>query len=277
MSKSEVRIVLLGKDIELRIVSAIQRCREIADDVIFIDLGSEDDTGLLAGEVGCKVLNHPPKPPKARTLAKLFAENEIEMAGKTLFLNISNEWRLRDLPLSANRLLEQWDVHFSIYLDEDEHDPEEMILKDAVVQHLVVTPSGMESLSNLSSQATALDIPEELTVRIVKASHAPKVPQRQSLATASKFAQLFYWMLESKHPLVLFGIPGITIFILGWRLSEKVNTFSDLNSTSLGVTLATIALTLIGLFAIMVALTLYIMGKQVKHIQAQYEGRLPNP
>ena len=46
--------------------------------------------------------------------------------------------------------------------------------------------------------------------------------------------------------------------------------FTELNSTSIGVTLITIAMTLIGLFAMMVALILYIMGKQVARIQNQY-------
>ena len=50
-----------------------------------------------------------------------------------------------------------------------------------------------------------------------------------------------------------------------------IDTFSELNTTSIGVTLTTIAMTLIGLFAMMVALILYIMGKQVEQIQAQYD------
>jgi phage shock protein PspC (stress-responsive transcriptional regulator) len=46
--------------------------------------------------------------------------------------------------------------------------------------------------------------------------------------------------------------------------------FTELNSTSIGVTLITIAMTLIGLFAMMVSIILYIMGKQVARIQNQY-------
>jgi membrane-bound ClpP family serine protease len=95
--------------------------------------------------------------------------------------------------------------------------------------------------------------------------------ERESLATASRFAQLFYWMLESKHPLFLFGIPGIILFVLGYRLSGNLtHIFTELNTTSIGVTLATIAMTLIGLFAMMIAIILYILGKQVKRIQSQY-------
>ena len=120
--------------------------------------------------------------------------------------------------------------------------------------------------------ARTADLDEQLRVRIVEAQLDVSVPQRESLATASRFAQLFYWMLETKHPLLLFGIPGVVLFILGYKLSGNViGTLEELNSTSISVTLATIAMTLIGLFGIMVALILYIMGKQVEQIQSQYD------
>jgi hypothetical protein len=135
----------------------------------------------------------------------------------------------------------------------------------------VVSARGAQHLSELSLDATTEDISEEIRVRFVKSDVPIQLPQRQSLATASRFAQLFYWMLESKHPLLLFGIPGVVLFVLGYRLSGDLATmFTELNSTSIGVTLVTIAMTLIGLFAMMVALILYIMGKQVARIQNQY-------
>ena len=78
-------------------------------------------------------------------------------------------------------------------------------------------------------------------------------------------------LLMNLVPLLLFWIPGVVLFILGYRLSGNlVGALQELNSTSIGVTLATIAMTLIGLFGIMVALILYIMGKQVEQIQSQY-------
>jgi predicted tellurium resistance membrane protein TerC len=78
-------------------------------------------------------------------------------------------------------------------------------------------------------------------------------------------------MLESRHPLLLFGIPGAILFWVGYTLSGDVlDNFTEWNETSVGVGLAVIAVTLMGLFAMMVGLILYIMGKQVKQIQAQY-------
>ena len=92
-------------------------------------------------------------------------------------------------------------------------------------------------------------------------------PQRQSLATASRFAQLLP-TLESRS--ALFGIPGVVLFVLGYRLSgDLASMFTELNTTSIAM-LITIAMTLIGLFAMMAALILHIMGKQVARIQNQY-------
>jgi hypothetical protein len=190
----------------------------------------------------------------------------------TLVISITKDWKLRDLPLSINRARENWDVHFSHHIEDAQVDAvEELVLSSATIQHIVLTQQGMEAIAYLGPLARTSELDEDLRVRIVEARSNVNLPQRESLATASRFAQLFYWMLETKHPLLLFGIPGIVLFILGYRLSGNlVGALEELNSTSIGVTLATIAMTLIGLFGIMVALILYIMGKQVEQIQSQY-------
>ncbi|MEC7722639.1 MAG: hypothetical protein VYB36_01885, partial [Candidatus Thermoplasmatota archaeon] len=57
------------------------------------------------------------------------------------------------------------------------------------------------------------------------------------------------------------------------RLSGNViDQFKELNSTSLGVTLATVAVTLMGLFALMTAVLLWIMEKQVASLHHQVES-----
>ena len=60
--------------------------------------------------------------------------------------------------------------------------------------------------------------------------------------------------------------------MVGYKLSGDVlDSFNEWNETSVGVGLAVIAVTLMGLFAMMVGLILYILGKQVKQIQSQYQ------
>ena len=269
MSAPLERVVLLGRDIELRIVSLIVRCREVANDVVLFDTGSNDETVELATEVGSKVVHHDGDLTPQMLAASLLKLGECE--GPTLFLPISSRWKLSDLPLSVNRAREGWDIHHLYREDASAAKEQGTLLATTELGHLVLSPRGAKHLAALSMEATTEDISEDIRARFVKSDVPIQLPQRQSLATASRFAQLFYWMLESKHPLLLFGIPGVVLFVLGYRLSGDLATmFTELNSTSIGVTLVTIAMTLIGLFAMMVALILYIMGKQVARIQNQY-------
>ena len=271
VAQRKLRLVLIAKDIELRIVSLIVRAREGAEEVILLDLGSSDSTAEYAEEVGCTVLNFN-QDITVQSIASFLLDGNLEPIDSTLVLSITDQWKLQDLPLAMNRAREIWDVHLSHQVDETETDSaDQLVLSSVNLQHLVLTQAGMEALAYLGPMARAVELDESLRVRIVPARKSVRVPQRESLATASRFAQLFYWMLESKHPLLLFGIPGIVLFILGYKLSgDVIGTLEELNSTSIGVTLATIGMTLVGLFGIMVALILYIMGKQVEQIQSQY-------
>ena len=272
MARQSLRIILMARDIELRLVSLVVRAREGADEVILMDLGSNDSTVEYAHEIGCEVL-HFNNEVNLQNIASFLLDSNLEPIDSTLVLSITDQWKLRDLPLSINRAHEDWDVHFSHRVGQAQPDSiEDLVLGSATLQHVVLTNEGMEALAYLGPLARTADLDEKLRVRIVEARMEVGVPQRESLATASRFAQLFYWMLETKHPLLLFGIPGIVLFILGYKLSGNVvGALEELNTTSIGVTLATIAMTLIGLFGIMVALILYIMGKQVEQIQSQYD------
>jgi hypothetical protein len=262
----------MARDIELRIVSLVVRAREGADEVILLDLGSNDSTVEYAQEIGCEVL-HFTNEVNVQNIASFLLDSNLEQIDSTLVLSITDQWKLRDLPLSINRSLEEWDVHLSHQVSDGQTETvDELILGSAIVHHIVFTQDGLEAVAYLGPLARTVDLDQKLRVRIVEARVNVGVPQRESLATASRFAQLFYWMLETKHPLLLFGIPGVVLFILGYKLSGNVvGALEELNTTSIGVTLATIAMTLIGLFGIMVALILYIMGKQVEQIQSQYD------
>ena len=271
---NELRVIIMGRDVELRVISLIVRCRAIADEVVFLDLGSNDETVELASEVDCPVINYSGEIETSK-IVRFLRDSKLEEIATTLLIHITAQWKLRDLPLTANRARENWDLHISVKGTGNEKiNSEEIILSSVEFNHLVITPDGMRAMANLGPLATAMDLPENLRVRVVGSTSQVNVPQQESLATASRFAQLFYWMLESKHPLFLFGIPGIVLFVLGYKLSGNVvDTFDELNSTSIGVTLAVIAMTMIGLFAMMVAIILYIMGKQAEQIQSQYDWK----
>ena len=273
VTEEKLRIVYVGKDIELRIISLLVRGQEISQEVVFVDLGSNDSTIELAEEFGCRVLNYSEQL-NACDLAKFMAKSSLETGYSNLIILITPEWKLRELPVIVNRSREGWDIYFSFVKNEkaEKINEADLVLAALEINHLFLSYQGLIGLANSTELSTAMNFSSDYKVRVIESSGLVNLPQRESLATASRFAQLFYWMLETKHPLFLFGIPGIVLFILGYKLSGNVvDTFSELNSVSIGVTLTTIAMTLIGLFAMMVAIILYIMGKQVEQIQSQYK------
>lgn len=264
-----LKIVLMGKDFELRLVSLVVRARELANEVSVIDLGSTDDTVKMANKIDCEVTIHTGDILVPTLCGLLLHNNNAEC---TLLIHVNGRFKLRDMPLLVNRAKENWDVHMSFSSEErDNSNPQEVVYREAEISHLAATQIGLDELSKAKENQTPLELDQNLRVRVLHSKPRPKVQQRESLASASRFAQLFYWMLESRHPLLLFGIPGVVLFWVGYRLSGDVlDNFTEWNETSVGVGLAVIAVTLMGLFAMMVGLILYIMGKQVKQIQAQY-------
>ena len=273
MPSERLRLIYVGCDIELRIISLLVRAQEVAEEVILIDMGSTDRTVDLANEFGCQILNYNDDDLTAPKLAKLIASSSIDQDYSNLIISVTSDWKLRELPVVVNRSRESWDIYlaFNNSVGNQELITEELVIESLDIDHLFLSTNGLNELAKANSMTSMLNFPKDLRVRVIESVEKINMPQRESLATASRFAQMFYWMLETKHPLFLFGIPGVVLFILGFRLSGNVvDTFNELNSVSIGVTLTTIAMTLVGLFAMMVALILYIMGKQVEQIQSQY-------
>ena len=273
MPSDRLRLIYVGRDIELRIISLLIRAQEVAEEVILIDMGSIDRTVDLANEFGCQVLDYNDEELTAPKLAKVIASSSIDQDYSNLIISVTSDWKLRELPVVVNRSRESWDIYlaFNNSVGNQELITEELVIESLDIDHLFLSTNGLNELAKANSMTSMLNFPKDLRVRLIESIEKINMPQRESLATASRFAQMFYWMLETKHPLFLFGIPGVVLFILGFRLSGNVvDTFNELNSVSIGVTLTTIAMTLVGLFAMMVALILYIMGKQVEQIQSQY-------
>ncbi len=271
MPNEELHILFLGRDIELRIVSLITKGRQFSERVSYIDCGSNDETVELAQEVDCPV-HHYSGEIVIQHLAE-YISSTLHHDGRILLIHVTNQWKISDLLLDVNRAKEDWDVYYAFHTEDQADDEEDVssVLSRTIPRILAASSEGCKQLGSLNPLATASEIDSKMKVRVIHTGQRPVVMERESLATASRFAQLFYWMLESKHPLFLFGIPGVILFVLGYRLSGNLtNIFTELNTTSIGVTLATIAMTLIGLFAMMIAIILYILGKQVKRIQSQY-------
>ena len=76
VTEDKLRIVYVGRDIELRIISLLVRAQEISQEVVFVDLGSSDSTIELAEDFGCQVLSYGDQL-NACDLAKFFTKSSL--------------------------------------------------------------------------------------------------------------------------------------------------------------------------------------------------------
>ena len=68
----------------------------------------------------------------------------------------------------------------------------------------------------------------------------------------------------------MFGIPGITFFVLGFKMAKSVMDIGGPHATvSLGVALAAFAVTQVGVLSLVASLLLYGIGKQIDKIQVE--------
>ena len=141
--------------------------------------------------------------------------------------------------------------------------------EDAVIQFAYCSKTGLKAVSEQIAVSSPAELDGSIDLRIVELDLPAGPPRRESLASASRFAQFFYWMLESKHPLILFGVPGVVFFWVGFEMAtELINFQGPHDSVSIGVALAAFAATLVGVFSLTTSLILYVLGKQV--------NRMPN-
>ena len=186
---------------------------------------------------GCNVIQYVGDDQTASSMASFLSNSTLIEDFSNLIIYVTDEWKLRELPVVVNRSREGWDIYISYNNELGTQDliSEDLVIGSLDIDHLFLSKRGLNELAKSNSMTSTSNFPSELRVRVIESSDKIKLPQRESLATASRFAQLFYWMLETKHPLFLFGIPGIVLFILGYRLSGNVvDTFNELNSVSIG-------------------------------------------
>ena len=273
---ADLKIAYVTFNQELRIVSAITRARDYCDDVIIIDLESTDDTVRLAEEVGAVVLESNSES-SAPQLVKTILDAGIDPE-TLLLISLDKEWKLKNLPyiVQQSRFGNDVFIQFKHWTDRDMgselENPSKRSFEDRGILAMFCTREGLLAVSESNENDSPLELDSSLNVRVIEQKNPTTAPKRESLATASRLGQFFHWVLASKHPLFLFGIPGIVMLYFGYKMTtELVTKFDSIDSVSLGVALATATITFVGLFASMAAIILYILGKQIDKIQMQYQ------
>ena len=271
-----MRIVLVARDQALRIASAVVRARDFADRVAVINLDGGDETTRLAEESGADVIHYSGNT-DAPSIAKILVESTLDME-RTVIIALDQDWKLSDMARTVGLSRQGHDVFIAfkhrtknrkssddgqgLPIDTDTYN-----YSEADIQFSFCSQKGLLAVAEQQQDDAPVDLSEHIELRVVELDLPPSPPPRESLASASRFAQFFYWMLESKHPLILFGVPGAVFFWVGFEMANELISFQGPhNGVSLGVALAAFTATLVGVFSLTTSLILYVLGKQVNRV-----------
>jgi hypothetical protein len=276
-----VEIVYISRSEQLRIGSAVSRALDHVESVHVLMLEPDEKTRKIATAAGARVHQHNGAKDPPALARKLI---EIGIVGRTLLIALDNDWKLTELPSIVTAARRGPDVHLFVKHLGNKHDDtiidhtspiDEFNYTEATIQFASVTKVGMCAIADQFEEDSPSDLPENIRVRVVELSIPSAVSQPTSLTSASGFMRLLYWMLESKHPLVLFGIPGALLFWVGYQMvGQLVDIGGPYDTIGIGVALAAFAATFVGVFSLTAALILYVLGKQVERIQAEFTRSL---
>ncbi len=266
-----MRIVLITRDQPLRIASAVVRSFDFAEEVFLLDLSDSDETRELAEKAGAAVIRHDGGTDAPSIAASL---NEHETTDTTILIALDDKWSLSSLPRTVGLARQGHDLFIAFKHRTENRRTDGQIEKaltsdsytylEADIQFACASPKGLAAVAAQSPSDHPAALSREIALRVVELDPENQIHQRESLASASRFAQLFYWMLESRHPLILFGVPGVIFFLLGYEMFQEFASFQGPHDpVSLGVALAAFAATLIGVFSLTTSLILYVLGKQI--------------
>lgn len=277
-----MRLVYVARDQSLRLGSAVSRGLDFSDQVLVISLGEDEEARKLVEEAGGTFVVHDGKA-HAPELAKTLIGLDLPDAGATVAIGLDNHWKLSDLPMHISLARSGHDIYIAF-----KHRSHNQRTDDVPADKFAITIAsytydmaaisvccfsneGLAALASASNDDRPADLPRDLRVRIIELDRQPVGKQLESLTSASRFAQLFYWMLESKHPLILFGIPGLVFFVLGYKMAGAVmDVGGPVDTVSLGVAMAAFAVTFVGVLSFVSALVLYVLGKQIDKVQLDY-------
>lgn len=273
-------ICFVTRNQALRIGSAVTRALEFTKNVHVIQLTIDEEEKDIAIRCGANVMHHSDwstAPEIASTLQDMINSEQI------IIISLDDDWRLSNLPLLYTTARTAPDILLALKTDEQNHskNEEKIIQADAhaysevIIQHAICTKEGLGAISDQDRNDTPGDLSEKFRVLVIKVKSSAKVSNQQSLTSISGFSRLLYWMLESRHPLILFGLPGAIMFWVGFQMADQLVDIGGPHDTvGVGVALAAFAATLIGVFAITTSMILFVLSKQVERIQAEFNATI---
>ena len=221
MTSQDLRLIYVGNNIELRIISLLVRAKEIAQDVVFVDTGSTDRTKEFAEEFGCNVIQYAGDDQTASSMASFLSNSTLSDDFSNLIIYVTDEWKLRELPVVVNRSREGWDIYISYNNELGTQDliSEDLVIGSLDIDHLFLSKRGLNELAKSNSMTSTSNFPSELRVRVIESSDKIKLPQRESLATQDL---LSYFIGCWKLSIHCFCSASLVLFYSFWVIDYLV-------------------------------------------------------
>jgi glycosyltransferase involved in cell wall biosynthesis len=272
------------------IASVVLKTRRYVDEVIVVDDGSADETALLARESGATVVRQPHNSGKAAALNVGLALARERRAQAVVMLDGDGQHDPADIPAMLRPILEQgidmvvgtrfkgvesntptWRVAGQQALTAATNFASGVELSDsqngfrALSQKAILAMEFRTSGFSVESEMQFLVKRHNLTVSEVPiAVNYDEKPKRNPIAHGLQVLNGILKMIGQHRPLLFFGIPGMTIVLIGLYLGLVVvenyyrySTTQGNAALAIGTALVSITLILIGVFTIFTGIILH--------------------
>ena len=131
--------------------------------------------------------------------------SELSEDFSNLIIYVTDDWKLRELPVIVNRSREGWDIYVSYNNELGTQDliAEELVIGSLEIDHLFLSNRGLDELAKANAMTSTVNFPSELRVRVIESTGKIKLPQRESLATASKICSVILLDVRNQTSVVL--------------------------------------------------------------------------
>jgi len=281
---------------EIAIGSVVLRAKKHADIVLVIDDGSSDATAAVAAAAGALVLPHERNLGKGAAIRDAF--NRAKELGVDILVLLDadgqhNPDEIPDLVVPIQDGTADM-VIGSRFLDKKSAIPkyrragqEVLTVLTNRVSHSSVTDSqsgfrafSKRAIQSLSLQEAGIGIESAMLQAASDAGlQIAEVPVscRYDVEHASKMGSVRHGfsvvntllkIVEERQPLLVFGVPGIVLFLIGMALGFwVVEVFIAKNELAIGTALIAVLMVTVGVFSVFVGLMLHSISNVLKKVQ----------